>query len=60
VDADIVMIGAGALGLSTALHCAMSGRSVAVIERHTEFELDDTGAVARLVAQPLGIFLPKR
>jgi len=22
-------------------------------------ELDDTGAVARLVAQPLGIFLPK-
>jgi CubicO group peptidase (beta-lactamase class C family) len=24
-----------------------------------EFELDDTGAVTRLVAQPLGIFLPK-
>jgi CubicO group peptidase (beta-lactamase class C family) len=24
-----------------------------------EFELDDTGAVARLVAQPIGIFLPK-
>jgi CubicO group peptidase (beta-lactamase class C family) len=24
-----------------------------------EFELDGTGAVARLVAQPLGIFLPK-
>ncbi len=24
-----------------------------------EFELDDNGAVARLVAQPLGIFLPK-
>jgi hypothetical protein len=24
-----------------------------------EFELDDTGAVSRLVAQPLGIFLPK-
>jgi hypothetical protein len=24
-----------------------------------EFELDDTGAVVRLVAQPLGIFLPK-
>jgi hypothetical protein len=23
-----------------------------------EFELDDTGAVARLVVQPLGIFLP--
>ena len=25
-----------------------------------EFELDEAGAVARLVAQPLGIFLPKR
>ncbi len=24
-----------------------------------EFELDETGAVIRLVAQPLGIFLPK-
>ncbi len=24
-----------------------------------EFELDETGAVARLVAQPPGIFLPK-
>jgi hypothetical protein len=24
-----------------------------------EFELDETGAVARLVAQPLGIFHPK-
>ena len=24
-----------------------------------EFELDETGAVARLVAQPLGVFLPK-
>jgi len=35
VDADVIVIGAGALGLSTALHCAMSGRSVAVVERHT-------------------------
>ena len=35
VDADVVVIGAGALGLCTALHCAMSGRSVAVVERHT-------------------------
>jgi glycine/D-amino acid oxidase-like deaminating enzyme len=35
VDADVVVIGAGALGLSTALHCAMSGRSVAVVERCT-------------------------
>jgi glycine/D-amino acid oxidase-like deaminating enzyme len=34
VDADVVVIGAGALGLSTALHCALSGRSVAVVERH--------------------------
>ena len=25
-----------------------------------EFELDETGAVARLVAQPLGIFRPKK
>jgi hypothetical protein len=24
-----------------------------------EFELDESGAVARLIAQPLGIFLPK-
>jgi glycine/D-amino acid oxidase-like deaminating enzyme len=35
VDADVVVIGAGALGLSTALHCALAGRSVAVVERHT-------------------------
>jgi glycine/D-amino acid oxidase-like deaminating enzyme len=35
VDADVVVIGAGALGLSTALHCAISGRSVAVVERRT-------------------------
>ena len=35
VDADVVVIGAGGLGLSTALHCAMSGRSVVVVERHT-------------------------
>ena len=30
-----MVIGAGALGLSTALHCAMAGRSVVVVERHT-------------------------
>jgi len=35
VDADVVVIGAGALGLSTALHCALAGRSVVVAERHT-------------------------
>jgi glycine/D-amino acid oxidase-like deaminating enzyme len=35
VDADVVVIGAGALGLSTALHCALAGRSVAVFERRT-------------------------
>ena len=29
-----MVIGAGALGLSTALHCALAGRSVAVVERH--------------------------
>jgi glycine/D-amino acid oxidase-like deaminating enzyme len=33
VDADVVVIGAGALGLSTALHCAMAGRSVLVVDR---------------------------
>jgi glycine/D-amino acid oxidase-like deaminating enzyme len=35
VDADVVVIGAGALGLSTALHCALAGRAVVVVERHT-------------------------
>ena len=35
VDADVVVIGAGALGLSTALHCALAGRSVVVAERYT-------------------------
>ena len=35
MDADVVVIGAGALGLTTALHCAMSGRSEVVVERHT-------------------------
>jgi glycine/D-amino acid oxidase-like deaminating enzyme len=35
MDADVVVIGAGALGLSTALHCALSGWSVLVLERHT-------------------------
>ena len=31
----MVVIGAGALGLSTALHCALAGRSVVVLERLT-------------------------
>ena len=31
----MVVIGAGALGLSTALHCALAGRSVVVAERWT-------------------------
>jgi glycine/D-amino acid oxidase-like deaminating enzyme len=35
VDADVVVIGAGALGLSTALHCALAGRSIVVVERWT-------------------------
>ena len=35
VDADVVVIGAGALGLSTALHCVLAGRSVVVVERWT-------------------------
>ncbi len=33
MQADIVVVGAGALGLSTALHCARSGRTVVVTER---------------------------
>jgi glycine/D-amino acid oxidase-like deaminating enzyme len=35
MDTDIVVIGAGALGLSTALHAALLGRAVIVVERHT-------------------------
>ena len=35
MDADVVVIGAGALGLSTALHCALAGRSVVVVDRWT-------------------------
>jgi glycine/D-amino acid oxidase-like deaminating enzyme len=35
VDADVVVIGAGALGLSTALHCALAGRAVVVADRST-------------------------
>jgi glycine/D-amino acid oxidase-like deaminating enzyme len=31
--ADIVVIGAGAFGLSTALRCALQGRSVVVVDR---------------------------
>jgi glycine/D-amino acid oxidase-like deaminating enzyme len=33
MDADLIVIGAGALGLSTALHAALLGRSVVVVER---------------------------
>ena len=35
MQADVVVIGAGAFGLSTALHCALLGRSVIVVERET-------------------------
>ena len=34
VRADVVVIGAGAFGLSTALHCALRRHSVVVVERH--------------------------
>jgi glycine/D-amino acid oxidase-like deaminating enzyme len=34
-NADVVVIGAGAFGLSVALHCALRGRSVVVVERTT-------------------------
>ena len=33
METDIAVIGAGALGLSTALHCALRGRSVVVVDR---------------------------
>lgn len=33
MDADLVVIGAGALGLSTALHAALAGQSVVVVDR---------------------------
>src|SRR5258705_13148482 len=33
MKADVAIIGAGALGLSTALHCALQGRSVVVLDR---------------------------
>ena len=33
MEADIAVIGAGALGLSTALQCALTGRSVVVVDR---------------------------
>jgi glycine/D-amino acid oxidase-like deaminating enzyme len=35
MKSDVVVIGAGALGLSTALHAALAGRSVVVVERKT-------------------------
>jgi glycine/D-amino acid oxidase-like deaminating enzyme len=35
MDADLIVIGAGALGLSTALHAALLGQSVVVIERRS-------------------------
>jgi len=35
VETEIAVIGAGALGLSTALHCALRGRSVVVVDRGT-------------------------
>jgi glycine/D-amino acid oxidase-like deaminating enzyme len=34
-SADVLVIGAGAFGLSVALHCALRGRSVIVVERKT-------------------------
>ena len=34
MDADLVVIGAGALGLSTALHAALLGQSVIVVDRY--------------------------
>src|ERR1700733_6563536 len=33
MKADVAVVGAGALGLSTALHCALLGRTVVVLDR---------------------------
>jgi glycine/D-amino acid oxidase-like deaminating enzyme len=35
IEADVAVIGAGAFGLSVALHCALRNRSVVVVERKT-------------------------
>jgi glycine/D-amino acid oxidase-like deaminating enzyme len=35
MKADVAVVGAGALGLSTALHCGLRGRSVVVLDRRT-------------------------
>ena len=35
MDADLVVVGGGTLGLSTALHAALLGRDVVVVERHS-------------------------
>jgi glycine/D-amino acid oxidase-like deaminating enzyme len=35
MKADVAVVGAGALGLSTALHCALRGRSVVVLDRRS-------------------------
>jgi glycine/D-amino acid oxidase-like deaminating enzyme len=35
IRVDVAVIGAGAFGLSVALHCALRGRSVVVVERKT-------------------------
>ena len=39
--------------------CAIAAVQDGYVVLAAEFELDDSGAVARLVAQPLGIFVPK-
>jgi glycine/D-amino acid oxidase-like deaminating enzyme len=35
MKADVAVVGAGALGLSTALHCGLGGRSVVVLDRRS-------------------------
>ena len=35
MKADVAVVGAGALGLSTALHCGLRGRSVVVLDRRS-------------------------
>jgi len=47
VDTDVVVIGAGALGLSTALHCTLSARS-----RTTRWSPADSGSTATITTRP--------
>jgi glycine/D-amino acid oxidase-like deaminating enzyme len=53
VDADVVVVGAGALGRSTALHCALAGRPVVVVDRFTAGSQASGRAAGRFGAGPV-------